>query len=116
MISALVVIVPSQHICAGLRQSCWQVQDSEGGAMSPELLGMLRKGQQPLDAYEAPLVKARISAALSRILVSCHQQFAGITITRHALHSHLLGLWVNNSDLSVADACQGVSACCCVVV
>ena len=75
--------------------------------MSPELLGMLRKGQQPLDAYEAPLVKARISAALSRILVSCHQQFAGITITRHALHSSSAGFVGHDTDLSVGGARQG---------
>ena len=53
--------------------------------MSPELLAMLRKGQQPLDAYEVPSVKGRVSAALSRILVSCHQQFGSITVSRHAV-------------------------------
>ena len=50
--------------------------------MSPQLLAMLRSGQQPLDAYRVPHLVPRLSAALSRILQSCHSQYAAATLTR----------------------------------
>ena len=50
--------------------------------MSPQLLAMLRSGQQPLDAYAVPHLVPRVAGALSRVLQTCHAQYAGATLTR----------------------------------
>ena len=60
--------------------------------MSPQLLAMLRNGQHPLDAYGVPALVPRISAALSRILQTCHSTYGAATLTRHIpLFPRLLG-------------------------